>query len=178
MPLSGLSVATELALGLHHPAPNRRAPADRPNRKSADTSAAGTPREFEDAPGDAAFYAGRFKANLAALNLSPEGLVSAEPPAPADETDQSLFDFFGNLSALLVAVRAGDLTQARAAADALEMEVLVERSAGRPIGEWAAPPPPGDLAGNPRSAAVAASPNAASVYEMLAGILDDEARAP
>ena len=49
----------------------------------------------------------------------------ARPPG-----DSALIDFFGNLSVLLVAVRAGDIGRARAAADALELDALVERSAG------------------------------------------------
>lgn len=173
MPLSGLSVATELALGSHYPAPHRRAPPDRSPPRPAEATASGSPVTAGDTAVDAALYAGRFKANLAELRLSPEGGVCADRHAPADEADQALFDFFGNLSVLLIAVRAGDLAQARAAADALEMEVLIERSAGRRVLVGA----PQSDGGSARAAPSSALPDAGSAYETLAALVDSEAPA-
>jgi hypothetical protein len=77
-------------------------------------------------PLDVAFFAGRFRADLSRL-----GSDNGEAETSAAHDDPALFDFFGNLNILLLAVRSGDLPRAQAAADALEMEVLVERSAGR-----------------------------------------------
>ena len=57
-------------------------------------------------------------------------------PDPAE--DSALIDFFGHLSLLLVAVRAGDLGRAQAAADALALDALVELSAGMGAGGLAA----------------------------------------
>jgi hypothetical protein len=117
MPLSGLSVTTEFSPEGRFRAPGRRAPQDRPAKAERQAPA---PR-----PGHPAYHAGRFKTDLTQL----QAFDGARDPASA-ESDQKLFDFFGNLSVLLLAVRAGDINRARAAADALEMEVLVERSAG------------------------------------------------
>jgi hypothetical protein len=85
-------------------------------------------------PLEVAYHARRFRTDLSQLSL-PAGLGAGEPEASESQGDPALFDFFGNLSVLLLAVRAGDLTRAQAAADALEMEVLVERSAGRRAAE-------------------------------------------
>jgi len=85
-------------------------------------------------PFDAAFYASRFKADLSqlkAFSKNDEYTPLGSPGSAADAAgDGILYDFFGNLSVLLVSVRAGNLERARAAADALELEVLVESSAG------------------------------------------------
>ncbi len=89
-------------------------------------------------PLDVAYYAGRFRADLSQLG-GPAEPREERADVSDSQGDPALFDFFGNLSVLLLAVRAGDLPRAQAAANALEMEVLVERSAGR-AGEPAAPP--------------------------------------
>jgi len=87
-------------------------------------------------PLEVAYHARRFRTDLSQLSI-PSGLGAGDPDASESQGDPALFDFFGNLSVLLLAVRAGDLTRAQAAADALEMDVLVERSAGRRAGEAA-----------------------------------------
>jgi hypothetical protein len=124
MPWSGLIAATEFAPGGRYRPQGRRAPQDPPvNTEGQGASPA------PDEPLDLAYHAGRFKTDLTRLQAF-EGAPDMAAPATA-EGDQQLFDFFGNLSMLLLAVRAGDIIRAQAAADALEMEVLVERSAGR-----------------------------------------------
>jgi len=130
MPWSGLVAATEFAPGGRYREPPRRAPQERPAKRSPQE-----PPQAPEEPFDPDYYAGRFKADLTQLQ-SFEGARDAAIPANA-EGDQRLFDFFGNLNVLLLAVRAGDLSRAQAAADALEMEVLVERSAGRRPGSAA-----------------------------------------
>ena len=123
MPWSDLIATTEFAPGGRYRARDRRAPPDR----SAKTEGQESPAAEESF--DPAYYAGRFKTDLTQLQAF-EG--AREPANPREsENDQQLFDFFGNLSVLLLAVRAGDINRAQAAADALEMEVLVERSASR-----------------------------------------------
>ena len=125
MPWTGLIATTPFAPEAHYRGPGRRAPKERPAKALAQEPPA-TPSE----PFDPAYYAGRFKTDLSQLQAF-DG--AREAPGPSGgESDQQLFDFFGNLSVLLLAVRAGDIQLAQAAADALEMEVLVERSAGRP----------------------------------------------
>ncbi len=124
MPLSGLSATSEYAAEARYRAPGRRAPQDRPAKAEAQAPSAAPDGSF-----DPDYYASRFKTDLSQLQAF-DG--AREPPDPAGaEDDQKLFDFFGNLSVLLLAVRAGDIARAQAAADALEMEALVERSAGR-----------------------------------------------
>jgi hypothetical protein len=124
MSWSGLIAATEFAPGGRYRANGRRAPKD-PAVKTEGQEASPAPGD----PLDLAYYTGLFKTDLTRLQAF-DGAREAATPANA-ESDQQLFDFFGNLSVLLLAVRAGDLSRAQAAADALEMEVLVERSAGR-----------------------------------------------
>jgi hypothetical protein len=131
MSWSGLIAATELAPGARYRGPPRRAPQERPVKTEAQEPPPAPVETF-----DPDYYAGRFKTDLSQLQAF-EGAREAPSPANA-ESDQQLFDFFGNLSVLLLAVRAGDLSRAQAAADALEMEVLVERSAGRRPGPAAA----------------------------------------
>lgn len=123
MPLSGLSATSEFAPEGRYRAQGRRAPQDR----SAKVEGQSSPAAGESF--DPAYYAGRFKTDLSQLQAF-DGARDAATPA-GGENDQQLFNFFGNLSVLLLAVRAGDINRAQAAADALEMEVLVERSAGR-----------------------------------------------
>ena len=124
MSWSGLIAATDFAPGGRYRGHPRRAPQE-PPVKTEGPEPPSAPVE----PFDPDYYAGRFKTDLTQLQAF-EGAREAATPANA-ESDQQLFDFFGNLSVLLLAVRAGDLSRAQAAADALEMEVLVERSAGR-----------------------------------------------
>jgi hypothetical protein len=205
MPWSELSVAEESALEMRHRAADRRAQPDRshgPAFAAAGLSPAPNAAEGSGDAYDAAFYASRFKANLSQLNVPAEGreTSSPDPSAQAEESDQSLFNFFGNLSVLLVAVRAGDLTRARAAADVLEMEVLVERSAGRllsapgldDLGHWLGAPQTGGESARAaenvaQSGAAASAPpdlraispddkSAGSAYEMLAAFFDGEAQ--
>ena len=124
MPWSDLIATTEFAPGGRYRTPDRRPPQDRSVKAEGQESSAAAGESF-----DPAYYAGRFKTDLSQLQAF-EG--AREPTNPAGgENDQQLFDFFGNLSVLLLAVRAGDINRAQAAADALEMEVLVEHSAGR-----------------------------------------------
>ena len=176
MSWSGLIAATEFAPGGRYRGPARRAPQERP-AKAEGQEPAPAPGE----PFDLAYYAGRFRTDLTQLQAF-EG--AREPATPANaESDQQLFDFFGNLSVLLLAVRAGDLSRAQAAADALEMEVLVERSAGRRPG---APTPRLDDLGalfsaaqSPEESAVAEpAPQAedgGAAYDTLTQYLDGEA---
>ncbi len=130
MAWSGLVAATEFAPGGRYREPQRRAP-----QESLAKTGAQEPPQAPAEPFDPDYYAGRFKADLTQLQAF-EGARDAASPGNA-EGDQRLFDFFGNLNVLLLAVRAGDLSRAQAAADALEMEVLVERSAGRRPGSAA-----------------------------------------
>ena len=81
---------------------------------------------------DAAYYGRRFKTDLSRLRVF-DG-AEEPPPAPDPAGDSALIDFFGHLSLLLVAVRAGDIGRARAAADALALDALVELSAGMGAG--------------------------------------------
>jgi len=124
MPWSGLIATTEFAAEGRYRAPGRRAPQDR-SAKPREQGASAAPGE----PFDPAYYAGRFKTDLTQLKA-----FDGARETTGGEGDQQLFDFFGNLSVLLLAVRAGDINRAQAAADALEMELLVERSAGRRSG--------------------------------------------
>jgi hypothetical protein len=121
MPWSGLIATTEIAPEGRYRGPSRRARPTRPaEAESQDVATA------PSQPLDPAYYAGRFKTDLSQLQ--------AFDGARDGPGEQQLFDFFGNLSVLLLAVRAGDINRAQAAADALEMEVLVERSASRRSG--------------------------------------------
>jgi hypothetical protein len=130
MAVSGLSPTAEVTRGGYR-APDRRASQDNPAPLEPPAAAAPAGESPADAfPLDVAYYAARFRAGLSQLGLPAE--ADSEPPEPSEsQGDPALFDFFGNLSVLLLAVRSGDLPRAQAAANALEMEVLVERSAGR-----------------------------------------------
>ena len=127
MGLLGLSAASEYQHGGYHASDRRSAPEF---FASAEAQAPPPPApEPAPVPLDVAFYASRFRADLTQLKppaQPPEAATSDEP-----DGDRELFAFFGNLSVLLLAVRAGDLPRAQSAADALEMDVLVERNAGR-----------------------------------------------
>jgi len=95
--------------------PRRRAPERRPPRDPS-------PRYDPPAappPSDAALLAPVFRPDLSQLAVS----VESPPPGPP-------VDFDNTLGQLVLAVREGDLSRARAALDALETEMLVERSAG------------------------------------------------
>jgi len=132
MALSELSATSEVSRGGY------RSPGRRGGQESAPLSEPPPAIEaaVEDFPHEVAYHALRFRTDLSQLHL-PAGLGDSEPEASEAQGDPALFDFFGNLSVLLLAVRAGDLTRAQSAADALEMEVLVEHSAGRRAGEGA-----------------------------------------
>ncbi|MDE3174964.1 MAG: hypothetical protein KGM15_02515 [Pseudomonadota bacterium] len=121
----GLGAVTDVTRDKRHRAGDRRAPDDPPHAREPD---AAPPPHEEGAAFDVDF-ANRFKSQIWRLG------AGAEEPPP----DPGLFDFFGHLNVLLLAVRDGDIERARAAADALEMEVLVERCAGQPASEPAAP---------------------------------------
>ena len=108
--------------------PDRRPSHEPPQPLEPPTPPAAEPAEQHSV--DVAFHANRFRADLSQLG-APAEPYEHEPGASDAQGDPALFDFFGNLNVLLLAVRAGDLARARAAASALEMEVLVERSAGR-----------------------------------------------
>jgi hypothetical protein len=137
MALSSLSANTDFAYESRLPPRGRRTP----QGLAGELEAKGVVKPVElgagdDARGrpfDATYYASRFKADLSDLRGfadDHEGPLSADAPrAGYTASDNALFDFFGNLNVLLVSVRSGDLERARAAADALEMEVMVERSA-------------------------------------------------
>jgi hypothetical protein len=129
MSLSGLSAKTDFKFdGRAYPR-GRRAHFDAVNSKGAlpMTSETSPPGK----PFDAAYYASRFKADLSQLKAFPKNDEEFPMGNAVDpEGDRVLYDFFGNLSVLLVSVRAGNLERARAAADALELEVMVESSAG------------------------------------------------
>jgi hypothetical protein len=121
MPWSDLISRTEFA-----PEARYRAPARRPSKERSANAEGQPDRAAPEQPQDA-FQTGRFKTDLTQLQPFDGARDAAEQ---ASETDQQLFDFFDNLAALLLAVRAGDINRARSAADALETDVLVERSAG------------------------------------------------
>lgn len=125
MGLSSLSATLEYPSGYRPP--DRRAVLD----FVAPVEPAPPPPEPapEFSPLDVALFASRFKADL--TRLRPPSEPVSDSDASEAESDAHLFDFFGNLSVLLLAVRAGDLTRAQSAADALEMDVLVERNSGR-----------------------------------------------
>jgi hypothetical protein len=131
MPLSSLTATTEYA-----PEPRYR---QRERRSAQDRAARSEPAAAAPAPAqgafDATFYASRFKTDLTQLRAF-EGAEGAERPT-ACEVEPGLAEFFGNLSTLLVAVRAGDILRAQAAADALELDALVERNAVRRPGDCA-----------------------------------------
>jgi hypothetical protein len=135
MPLSELSASAEVSHGGYR-APDRRPSQDAPAPPDPPAAASASAEGADAFPAEVAFYASRFRADLSQLG-DPAAPRGSRPEASESPSDPALFDFFGNLSVLLLAVRSGDLARARAAADALEMEVLVERSAGR--GEPAAP---------------------------------------
>ena len=170
MLVPGLGAATDVARDKRHRAADRRAGEDWPSPREPEAAPA-----VDAEPYDAAYYASRFKSEVWTLG------ASAEPqkplPAPDHESDARLFDFFGHLSVLLVAVRAGDIERARAAADALEMEVLVERSAGRDLSGPAALPWVADLGRmlRPAAAAAAEAPIGGAAYDTLAHYLADDA---
>ncbi len=129
MPLSGLTATIEYA-----PEPRyreRRAP---PDRSKPEVQPPVSPPAAVEAgeSHDAAFFARRFKTDLTQLRVF-DGADEAAP-TPDAEGDSALMDFFGHLSVLLVAVRTGDIARAQAAADALELDALVERSVGRRSG--------------------------------------------
>ena len=173
MAVSGLEATTEYAREARYRAPDRRWGADRANWGEAEPSPVTAGVAAADYPFDAAYYASRFKADVSQL----KDFVATTETGPSDPSgDHSVFDFFGNLSVLLVAVRAGDIERAQAAADALEMEALVERSAGRRPGAAASERMLDDLgrlfsAGRARdegAARAAASELATEVYSAFA----------
>ncbi len=131
MLVPGMGAATDVARENRHRPWDRRAREDPPNSREPD---APPPVVEEGVTYDVASYANRFKSQIWRLN------AYAEEPAPPDrDGDNRLFDFFGHLNLLLLAVREGDIARARAAADALEMEVLAERIVEPPPGPPAAP---------------------------------------
>ena len=126
MALSEVSATAEVSRGGYR---------SRDRRGAQENAAPSEPPPANEAPAEefpleVAYHARRFRTDLFHLSI-PAGLGDGEPGASESQGDPALVDFFGNLSVLLLAVRAGDLSRAQAAADALEMEVLVERSAGR-----------------------------------------------
>jgi len=140
MSLSGLGAKS--TYGGRGNSQGRRAPLDIPD--AAEPNGAAAPIASEKPPSahpfDIDFYASRFKIDLSRLKAFDKDDDAFPPRAPGDATDADgdriLYDFFGNLSVLLVSVWVGNLERARAAADALELEVMVESSAG-------VRPPPG-----------------------------------
>jgi hypothetical protein len=128
MSLSSLSAKTDFTYDGRPFSRGRRAHLDAVESKGAQPMSS---QNLPPKPFDAAFYASRFKADLSQLKAFPKSGEDFHTADPADaEGDRVLYDFFGNLSVLLVSVRAGNLERARAAADALELEVMVESSAG------------------------------------------------
>jgi hypothetical protein len=110
MSVSELSPTGEVKRGGYR-APDRRAKEDNP--PPAPPAVAPPPPEppAEPFPLDVAFFASRFRADLSRLGLPAEP-EQARPDAAESQGDPALFDFFGNLSVLLLAVRAGDLPRA------------------------------------------------------------------
>ncbi len=132
MPLSGLTATTEYASEPRYR--DRRAPQDRLGKPEAPLPLSPS-AAYDSGDGyDAAFYGRRFKTDLSQLQV----FDGADAPPPDAEGDSTLIDFFGHLSVLLVAVRAGDIGRAQSAADALELDALVERNVGRRSGGSAA----------------------------------------
>jgi hypothetical protein len=132
MSLSSLSAKTDYTYDGQAYSRGRRAPLDNPDPSESKVA---PPIVYENPPPaqpfDLAFYASRFKADLSQLKAFSKNDEDFPPGNAADaDGDRVLYDFFGNLSVLLVSVRAGNLERARAAADALELEVMVESSAG------------------------------------------------
>src|SRR5579863_9775922 len=197
MTLSELTATSEYASETRYRDP--RAPQDRLGRPE-DTSSLDRPaaEDFGDVS-DAVFYGRRFKTDLSQL----KAFDGAQAPSPDAEGDSALIDFFGHLSVLLVAVRAGDITRAQSAADALELDALVERNGGRRSGgsaamlgdlvallgaaqsrnEGAARLAARDLAGDfalapaprtPREPYRGSAEDGGAAYETLAHYLDDE----
>src|SRR5436305_8839483 len=70
------------------------------------------PPAGESAPFDGAYYASRCKSEIWRLSAF---AGEAEAPAPDGDSEARIFEFFGRLGALLVAVRAGDIEGVRAA---------------------------------------------------------------
>jgi hypothetical protein len=142
MSLSGLSANTDFAYDARRPSRGRRSLLD--TRDAAASKGAPLPVTTAN-PFDPDYYASRFKADIShlkAFETDDDAFPPATPASPTDaDGDRILLDFFGNLSVLLVSVRAGNLERARAAADALELEVMVESSAGA----WSAPGQPAML---------------------------------
>ncbi len=131
MSLSSLSANTDFAYDGRRKSRDRRASLDAHDGLA---SKSGPPPIATANPFDPDYYASRFKADITHLKAfdNDDDVFPPEPPASGrgEDGDRILFDFFGNLSVLLVSVRAGNLERARAAADALELEVMVEGSAG------------------------------------------------
>lgn len=125
MPLSGLTATMEYAPEARYR--ERRAPPDR-NKPEAQPPNPPAASEAGDSY-DSAYFGRRFKTDLSQLRV----FEGAEEPSssPDAEGNSALFDFFGHLSVLLVAVRTGDISRAQAAADALELDALVEHNVGR-----------------------------------------------
>jgi hypothetical protein len=134
MPLSGLIATTEHVSEARYR--ERRAPPDRPNKPQALPAIAPFAADEAEDGYDADYYGRRFKTDLSQLKVF-DGTEEAPPPPDAGE-DSALFDFFGHLSVLLVAVRAGDIARAQSAADALELDALVDRNIARRSGGSAA----------------------------------------
>jgi hypothetical protein len=136
MSLSSLSANTDLAYDGRRRSRDRRASLD---ARDATVSKGVSPPIATASPFDPDYYASRFKTDISHLKAFDTDDDAFPPGTPASATDADgdriLLDFFGNLSVLLVSVRAGNLERARSAADALELELLVESSAG----SWAAP---------------------------------------
>jgi hypothetical protein len=134
MAMSGLTATIDHAAEARYR--ERRAAADRPQRPELQLPPSPTPANDSGDGFDAAYFGRRFKSDLWRL----KAFDGAEETAPAADPagDSALIDFFGHLSLLLVAVRAGDLGRAQAAADALALDALVELSAGMGAGGLAA----------------------------------------
>jgi hypothetical protein len=154
MPVSELSPAYVAPYDPRRRAAERRPPREPPPRPDPFLAPAPAP--------DPGFLAPVFRPDLSQL----AHISEPAPPQPAAEFD----DVLGQL---VTAVREGDLGRARAALDALETEMLVERSAGeanalRRIGAHERM-----AAATERLAPVAASTHAADdAYETLAHYLD------
>lgn len=132
MLVPGLGAAMDVAREKRHRAPDRRAREEPPSSREPE---AAPPVVEESATYDAAYFANRFKSQMWRLSA-----YAQEPPPPDRDGDSKLFEFFAHLNLLLLAVRQGDIASARAAADALEMEVLAERGLAPSAGGPAAAP--------------------------------------
>jgi hypothetical protein len=106
-------------------APDRRTPREPPPRREPESAAASLGPAPSPSAQDPAFLAPVFRPDLSQLATLGEARLPSSASPPSDPEVYAHFD------KLVAAIRAGDLVLARAVVEALETEMLVERSAGR-----------------------------------------------